>query len=87
MAVSAALLALAAVALVSPRFVPPITDEELQCMENMGLTNYKGLVFISCVTSAHFNGDSCKPCAKELKKAKTRQCLVDKALACLEAYC
>ncbi|RCN42511.1 hypothetical protein ANCCAN_11483 [Ancylostoma caninum] len=87
MAVSAALLAFAIVALVSSRFVPPITDEELQCMEGMGLTDYKGLVFISCVTSAHFRGDSCKPCAKELQETNTRKCLVDKALTCLAAYC
>ncbi|WKX90934.1 hypothetical protein Q1695_009629 [Nippostrongylus brasiliensis] len=69
------------------RFVPPVTDSELTCMENLGLTDVKGLVFISCVVSAHSRNASCTPCSQQLTQSNTRQCIVKKARNCLKAYC
>ncbi|VDL62710.1 unnamed protein product [Nippostrongylus brasiliensis] len=86
----AAVMTLLSIPCVISRYIPPISDEELQCMDDLGLaSNIKGLTFISCVTNvnyAHPEGN-CDSCSEKLIQAHTPKCLVKNALKCLKAYC
>ncbi|VDL78411.1 unnamed protein product [Nippostrongylus brasiliensis] len=65
----------------------PLTDEEIQCLDDIGMMGVNYFAFAFCVTSAAHNKAKCKDCAKRYLNPKIRQCLVKKAFVCLKAYC
>ncbi|WKX90936.1 hypothetical protein Q1695_009631 [Nippostrongylus brasiliensis] len=65
----------------------PLSDEEIQCLDDIGMMGVNYFAFAFCVTSAAHNKVKCKDCAKRYLNPNIRQCLVKKAFVCLKAYC
>ncbi|WKX90935.1 hypothetical protein Q1695_009630 [Nippostrongylus brasiliensis] len=65
----------------------PITEDEAQCLDDIGVMGIDYFPFFVCVTLAGHNQTRCNECRRVYLSPNIRQCIVKKALDYLKAYC